>query len=127
MTQHADSDLLIQESQKLAKQYFNEALEELKIHVDDFPIVYLSATVLDQKTSVMLKAQWEKTFGIRCEVEVANWRDHFKKMTTGEYKVLAVNSIKYGAGVSKSTTKVFSSSAFTPTSSKDITPFFLQP
>ncbi|NGX50503.1 MAG: Oligopeptide-binding protein OppA [Chlamydiae bacterium] len=91
LTQHLDSESLIREDEELAKETFQEGLKELGIRVDDFPIIYLSTSVQDQRVSAIFKSQWERVFGVRCEVEVSLWSDHFKKMTTGAYQIGGMN------------------------------------
>jgi len=91
LSQHLNSDCLIHEDEELAKLYFQEGLRELGIRLVDFPIVYLSSTVHDQRVSAIFKSQWEKLFGIRCEIEVAQWKEHFHKMTRRNYQIGGMN------------------------------------
>jgi len=87
LTQHIDSEFLIKEDKELARYYFQEGLKELEIRFDDFPIIYLAQTEYDLRISTIFKSQWESVLGVRCEIEVSQWRDHFKKMTTGNYQI----------------------------------------
>ena len=82
-----DSPYLIRENQEEAKKVFAEALHELKMSIDDFPIVYLSSAKIDKKIGEETKKQWEAILGIKCVIETAEWGSHFKKMTMRNYQI----------------------------------------
>ena len=87
LSQCKDSPFVIQENEIKAKAIFTEALNELGMKIDDFPIIYLSITKIDQKSAEALKKQWERVLGVKCIIEAAEWAAHFKKMTTGNYQL----------------------------------------
>jgi len=91
LTQHIDSKFLVKENEKLSKQLFQEALHELGVHLDDFPIIYLSSTVQDKRVAAMFKSQWERVLGIKCEVEVSEWKEHWKKVTTKAFQICGMH------------------------------------
>lgn len=49
LSQCRESKLLIHEDEQQAKEIFAEALDELGMKTDDFPIIYLSITKIDKK------------------------------------------------------------------------------
>lgn len=87
LTQCLDSAFIIRENEEEAKKLFSEALEELKMKIDDFPIIYLSTPKTNMQTSIILREQWERVLGVKCIVEEASWSAHFEKMTTGNYQI----------------------------------------
>jgi oligopeptide transport system substrate-binding protein len=91
LTQHMNSDFLIKENKLLAKQFFQEGLKELGICSDDFPIIYISTTIQDRHVASVFKFQWENVLGIKCEIEISAWKEHFKKMTSKNYQIGGMN------------------------------------
>lgn len=87
LSQCKESKHTIYENELKAKEVFSEALDELGMKVEDFPIIYLSITKIDKKSAEALKKQWERVLGVRCIIEAAEWSAHFKKMTTGNYQL----------------------------------------
>ncbi|WP_316358026.1 peptide ABC transporter substrate-binding protein [Candidatus Neptunichlamydia sp. REUL1] len=82
-----DADFLIKEDHQGAQVLFAEALKEIKMKIEDFPIIYISCVDQEKSSAVILKNQWEKTLGIKCEVEVSPWNQHFQKLNLRNYQV----------------------------------------
>ncbi len=95
LSQCKDSEFIIHEDEEKAREIFAEALEELGMKLEDFPIIYLSITNTDKKNVMSLKKQWEKNLGIKCVVEAAEWATHFKKMTTENYQLGGIHWISW--------------------------------
>lgn len=87
LTQCLDSPYILKENEQEAKRVFAEALEELDMKINDFPIIYLSIAKTDKNTAMTFKNQWERALGVKCVVEEADWATHFKKMTTGNFQI----------------------------------------
>ncbi|MCB1071702.1 MAG: peptide ABC transporter substrate-binding protein [Chlamydiia bacterium] len=87
LSQCKESPFLIREDEKKAKELFAEALDELGMKIDDFPIIYISITNIDKKSAETLKNQLERVLGVKCVIEAAEWSSHFKKMTTRNYQL----------------------------------------
>ncbi|WP_194847973.1 peptide ABC transporter substrate-binding protein [Candidatus Neptunochlamydia vexilliferae] len=81
-----NQEFLIQENRQEAKRLFDEALEEIGIKLEEFPIITLASPSSEGVTFGLVKNQWEATLGIKCEIEFANWSGHFKKMTNRAYQ-----------------------------------------
>ncbi|MCB1109607.1 MAG: hypothetical protein KDK64_01380 [Chlamydiia bacterium] len=83
-----DADFLLKEDCEAAKCLFIEALEEINLKIEDFPVLYISCSTEDRESSEALKHRWESTLGIKCEVEVSHyWKQHFQKVSEGNYQV----------------------------------------
>ena len=91
LTQHYKSKFLLKEDKKQAKLYFYKALEELRLRLEDFPILYISTTVQDRRIAEIIKLQLEGVLGIKCEIESAVWKEHWKKMTSKNYQIGVMN------------------------------------
>ena len=91
LTQHYKSKFLLKEDKKQAKLYFYKALEELRLRLEDFPILYISTTVQDRRIAEIIKLQLEGVLGIKCEIESAAWKEHWKKMTSKNYQIGVMN------------------------------------
>jgi oligopeptide transport system substrate-binding protein len=72
---------------------FDQALFELGIKKEDFPVITLMHTTggIRGKTSELIRKQWEETFDIRCRIESHEWTIIFERMTQGDYQVSAMN------------------------------------
>lgn len=91
LTQCKTSPVLLPEDPKKAQEIFLEALDEIQMKLDDFPIVYLSIPKADKNSATIYKAQLERALGIKCVIEEAEWLEHFKKMTTRNYQLGGIN------------------------------------
>lgn len=91
LTQCKTSPFIVPEDPKQARELFQEALDELQMKLDDFPIVYLSIPKTDKDSAMIYKEQLEGALGIKCVIEEAEWSKHFKKMTTRNYQVGGIN------------------------------------
>jgi oligopeptide transport system substrate-binding protein len=72
-----------------ARQLFQEALQELGLRVDHFPVLTFIHVNRDIKKKVarMIQQQWEETLGIRCKIEEHDWKTLFRKLSTGDYQL----------------------------------------
>lgn len=89
ITQHYHSDILIQEDQEKARNYFQKALEELQVTLQDIPEIVLSFPKEGSERVQLAESiahQWEVTLGIQCEIEYYDWVDLFDRMTSGQYQ-----------------------------------------
>ncbi len=96
-TFHENADFLMREDVTLARSLFKEALEELGIRIEDFPVIYISASNAGNKRSMaeIVKESWEEVLGIKCVVETYEWHDHFKKLTNGTYEIGVMHWISW--------------------------------
>lgn len=81
------SDFLINENQEEAQRLFEEALKEMNLKLEDFPVLYLSTVHADKDCAYILAKQWEEVLGIKCVIECAEWNRHFEKLTSRRYQV----------------------------------------
>ena len=83
-----DLDVFLTEDEKAAKALFLEALDEIELKLEDFPVIYICCFDEDKESSKALKERWERTLGIKCEVDVSHyWKRHFQKVSEGNYQV----------------------------------------
>lgn len=90
LTQHMESDFLIQENEKMSRNYLEMALDELKIRREDIPIInFCFGHRSSQRKAISdaIKSQWEEVLGIKCHVENYLWHEYFHMVTTGRYQV----------------------------------------
>jgi len=95
LTQHLNSKYLIPEDEAMAKKHLQEGLKELGMQLNELPVIYLSSTVQDEKMAVMFKAQWERVLGIKCEVKVLHWEEHFTEMITKNHQIGVINWVSW--------------------------------
>jgi len=82
----------LQENLKLARQLFEEALQELGLTRQFFPtlnLLYALGGVRD-KAAQMIKQQWEKAFNIQLRLEPLEWGLALNKMKQGEFHLSGV-------------------------------------
>ena len=74
---------------KEAKAVFKEALKELNMSLEDFPVIRLTYLIGPVRNQVahFIKEEWENAFGIRCSLESLEWKLLFSKMTQGDFQV----------------------------------------
>jgi len=84
-----DKTHLPQWSVEEAKALFQEALAEMNMTLQDFPVISMIhlAGVVRNKAAELIKSQWEAVFGVRCTIESMAWNTLFKKMTEGNFQV----------------------------------------
>lgn len=82
-----DSDFLIKENQEKARSLLEEALKEIDLKLEDFPILYLSIVHTDKDCAETLVRQWEEVLGIKCVIECSEWNRHFEKLTSRRYQL----------------------------------------
>lgn len=90
LTQLLGSNSLVKEDPDLAKEYFQRALNELKITKEDLPVItliYSHNSGARQKIVETIKDQWEKVLEIKCQIEYAEWSSFFRQVTKGRYQV----------------------------------------
>lgn len=74
---------------KEAKALFKEALKELNMSPEDFPIIPLSYLIgpIRNEIAHFIKEEWERAFNIRCSLEPLEWKVLFSKMTKGNFQM----------------------------------------
>lgn len=72
-----------------AKMIFKQALKELNMSLQDFPVIPLTFLIGPVRNQVahFIKEEWENNFGIRCSLEPLEWKVLFSKMTQGDFQV----------------------------------------
>lgn len=78
---------------KLAKTLFEEALKEVGLTKNNFPILTLCFTggPSRRKVNKCLAEQWEKTLEITCRLEEYDFHTLFSKMVKGEYQIGSIS------------------------------------
>lgn len=91
-THHMHADFLIQEEEETAKILFDEALLELELKKEDFPVINIITALIGtrRKMAEVVKDNWERIFGIHCEVEAYPWTQFFRKIQEGNFQVCSV-------------------------------------
>ncbi len=76
-----------------ALQLFEEALKELGLTRKKFPVITMLYANGETRDNVarLLKDQWEKLFGITCNIEGHEWNVVFDRMTQGDYQLGNMN------------------------------------
>lgn len=84
-----NDSILSKYSLEKAQELFHEALEELDMSFQDFPIISLIHLTgsIRQSIAYFIKEEWERAFGIRCNLESLEWKVLFSKMTNGDFQV----------------------------------------
>lgn len=74
---------------KIAQLLFNEALEEMGMTKEIFPMVTLVHLLgsTRSKLAAMIKQSWETVLQIRCTIKALEWQDLFQRLTRGDYQV----------------------------------------
>lgn len=78
---------------KDAQLLFKEALEEINLSLQDFPVIsliYLTGPIRNQ-VAHFIKEKWENLFGIRCNLESLEWKTLFFKITEGDFQIGGMN------------------------------------
>jgi oligopeptide transport system substrate-binding protein len=86
--QHQNEELIYGDINK-ARLFFEEALEELKIKKEQFPIINLIHMhgELRDNTAKVIKRQLYEGLGVHCRIEAYEWRVLFEKITSGDYEM----------------------------------------
>ena len=82
----------LKENLELAKQLFEEALDELGLDRQFFPplnLLYAQGEVRD-KSANLIKEQWENAFGIQIRLESLQWHLAFNKMKQGDFHICGI-------------------------------------
>ncbi len=82
----------LQENLVLARQLFEEALDELGLNRHSFPtlnLLYAQGGVRD-KSAHLIKEQWEQAFGIQIRLEPLQWYSAFNKMKQGDFHICGI-------------------------------------
>ncbi len=72
-----------------AQALFQEALQELRLSVQSFPVlplIYLAGHPRN-RIAGFIKQQWEEVFGIKCMIEPLAWNVLFSRMTEGNFLI----------------------------------------
>jgi len=75
--------------QKLAKKLFKEALGELGLTKETFPlltIAHIRGTIREKIPKAIAK-QWQEVLGISCRIENYEFEVHFPKMIKGDFQI----------------------------------------
>ncbi|MBI2742654.1 MAG: peptide ABC transporter substrate-binding protein [Chlamydiales bacterium] len=72
-----------------ATALFEEALHELGLKKEEFPVITLIRTKggVSEKSADLVAEQWKQLFGIRCRVESYEWNTIFNRMTQGDFQI----------------------------------------
>jgi oligopeptide transport system substrate-binding protein len=86
-TQHGHLPIT-ESSPEKALDYFEKALEELRLTRHQFPTIVLSCPdqEIRYQTALLIKQQIEQTLKIRCQIQSYSWKELFTKMTQGDYQ-----------------------------------------
>lgn len=79
-----------QDSSEIAKQLFQEALEELGISKDEFPPLEMRCVEsyeLHNQVSQAIQDQWKKVLGINISIRKNEWHSHYHAMSSGNYDI----------------------------------------
>ena len=87
LTQHLNSPFLIKEDVEQAQYYFQEGLKELGISLENFPIIYITVLLQDEKLAFLMKSQWERVLKIRCEIKSLSRKDCFKELVNENFQI----------------------------------------
>ena len=90
ISQHFNTDFLLYEDEQMAREYFERALEELKIKKEDLPVITLSFSHRSVQREAIFNAiskQWKKILGVTCEIESHPWHEYFQRIISGRYQV----------------------------------------
>jgi oligopeptide transport system substrate-binding protein len=79
----------LDQNEKKAEELFKEALQELGLQKDQFPVFTLIHINREMKRKVakLIQQQWKEVLGIHCRLECYEWKELFLKMTQGDYQV----------------------------------------
>lgn len=81
-----------------AKVLFAEALEELGLTLETFPIVtvnYVAGAENLSRTVQITQQNWQEAFGIKVELLQADWPCHFSSIQKGDYQVGVMRWLSY--------------------------------
>ncbi len=83
----------VEKSKEKALLLFDEALFELGIKKEEFPIITLMYTPggIRDKTTELVRKQWEELFDIRLRIESQEWNILFSRITQGDYQISSMN------------------------------------
>ena len=87
--EHSQFKKNYEENKMKARALFDEALEEIGIKKENFPILTLICLKgnIRESTAMMLKKQWEECLDIYCRIESYDRYALFDKMTQGDYQI----------------------------------------
>jgi oligopeptide transport system substrate-binding protein len=93
--QHSGGSLM-EESQKKGVDLFEEALMELGLERETFPVLRLLSTKGEARNQIakILKEEWEGALGVRCQIEIHdNWHEVFARLIDGNFHICGLNWI----------------------------------
>ncbi|MCB1109485.1 MAG: peptide ABC transporter substrate-binding protein [Chlamydiia bacterium] len=82
----------------LAQQLFKEALDELKLTVDTFPVITLQSVAGAEnltRTVLITQQNWQEAFGIKVEIKQSDWPCHFSSIQKGDYQIGVMRWLSY--------------------------------
>lgn len=81
-----------------AKKLFNEALEDLGLTLETFPVIkikYVAGAENLSRTVQITQQNWQDAFGIRVELEQSDWPCHFSAIQKGDYQIGVMRWLSY--------------------------------
>ena len=82
----------------LARKLFAEALDELDLTTETFPIVslkYVAGAENLSRTVQITQQNWQEAFGIKVELQQADWPCHFSAIQKGDYQIGVMRWLSY--------------------------------
>ena len=82
----------------LARKLFHEALEELELPIESFPVVTLKCVVGVEnftRTVLITQQNWQEAFGIKVEIQQSDWPSHFSSIQKGDYQIGVMRWLSY--------------------------------
>lgn len=72
-----------------ARELFQEALDEMGMHLTDFPCLTITFNQkgIREHAALCLKRQFEECFGITCQLQPLPWNMVFGKLTKGSFQI----------------------------------------
>jgi len=82
---------------KKAREYFNQALQELDIKKEEFPklTISISTRVASSRLNQAIQQQWHDALGIDVELDSKEWPVHFTKLSKGDFQVGEVQWVSW--------------------------------
>jgi oligopeptide transport system substrate-binding protein len=87
-TQHLHLEIPESSSQK-AIELFEQALQELNLTREQFPAIHFRCPEgeIRNRMTQQIKQQIEEILGIKCQIQVHPWEDHFEEMANGNFQL----------------------------------------
>ena len=82
----------------LARKLFAEALKDLGLTTETFPVVnlkYVAGAKNLSRTVQITQQNWQEAFGIKVELQQADWPCHFSAIQKGDYQIGVMRWLSY--------------------------------